>query len=578
MITTLIARLKKTIHKIVNTGTQGIIDDELITRITLVNSLSLAIVILIICVGSVYYAMSGQLSILLPASFEASLALSPIFLNHYKKHHLASLITFFTQCLASLYFGLLLGNIIELQAMVIFLFLITFLIFKDKWTRRICIVTSMGILFVLEANYYDNFVSTISLNHTTTVIFKALSVMGVMLLVLIVGSPYVASNDALHKANHFKRMFVYQVTHEMRTPLNAIYGAAQLLKREAKLDINLRKIMPLIDHLLTATNNTRRIINDVLDMAQIESGKIEHTVMEVIELTPFINKITDVNRIIARSRQIKIGLTIHEMPQVIICDTLKLNQVITNLLGNAIKYADKNTTINIHVTRLEEQWQMQFVNQGTPIPEAQLSEIFEPFVGTRNNHTEGTGLGLYIVKNKVKAMNGSITVSSSASGETCFTLCLPLTIASLADIPAGMNEEVKERDLSNIHVMMAEDDEINSKILQMLLQKIGCEVTATTNGIELLEQVQKNVPDMIIMDYHMQGLNGVDTLKILKALPQYAHIPVIIATGDVRGATQQVLLEAGASAVLEKPVHHSQLLSIMNQHIRHFDAELQERV
>lgn len=574
----IIAPLKKNIDKIIRSGTQGIIDEELITRITLVNALSLSIVILIVCVGCVYYTMTKQLSILIPASFEATLALSPIFLNHYKKHRLAFLITFFTQCLASLYFGLLLGNIIELQAMIIFLFLITFLIFKDKWTRRICIITSMGILVVLEANYYNNFISVISLDHMTTVIFKALSVMGVMLLVVIVGSPYVASNDALHKANYFKKMFVYQVTHEMRTPLNAIYGVAQLLKKEAKLDVNLRKITPLIDHLLTASDNARRIINNVLDMAQIESGKTENNVMEVIELPVFIGKIIDVNRIIARLRQIKISLSIQEMPAAIICDTLKLNQIITNLLANAIKYADKNTTIDVIVTSQQEKWQMQFVSQGAPIPEENLNTIFEPFVTRKDKHTEGTGLGLYIVKNKIKAMDGTISVSSSANGKTCFTVYLPLTIADVSDIPQEENGEDIEHDLSNIHVMIAEDDEINSKILQILLHKIGCDVTATTNGAELLEQIEKSIPDMIIMDYHMQGLDGIETLKIIRNTPRFSHIPVIIVTGDIYAESQQVLLAAGANAVLEKPVHHNHLLTIMNQHIRHFDTELQERV
>lgn len=573
-----LGNLKNTITKIIKLGTPGVINEELVTRITLVNSLSLALVILIISVGCVYYMLTKKLTILLPASVEAMLAISPIFLNHYRKYDLAALITFFTQCVASIYFGLLLGNVLELQAMVIFLFLITFLIFKDKVTRRVCIAASIVILLILEINYYDSFVEIMPLNHSTTVIFKALSVIGVLVLIIVVGSPYVTSNDQLHKANYFKKMFVYQVTHEMRTPLNAIYSVAQLLKREVKLDDNLKKITPLIDHLMTASDNARRLINNVLDMAQIESGKMETNSDEVIELSPFISKITDVNKIIAKSRQINVRLSIKEMPTVILCDTLKLNQIFTNLLANAIKYADKKTNIDIIVTGNTDNntWQMQFINQGNPIPKEKLDSIFEPFVTNKDKRIEGTGLGLYIVQNKVKSMDGEISVSSSVTGKTSFMVTLPLTAASSADITPELPVSIEEKDLSNIHVMVAEDDELNAKLLQMLLNKIGCEVTLTSNGIELLQQIEKKVPDMIIMDYHMQGLNGIQALQQIRTTPLYAHIPVIVATGDVYAESQKNLLNAGANAVIEKPVRHSDLLAIMNKHIRHFDEELQE--
>ncbi|PSL48238.1 signal transduction histidine kinase [Chitinophaga niastensis] len=576
MSMTIIDRIKKSVNNIIYTGTHGIVDQELATRITLVNTLSLALVILIVSVGIIYYSLTSQLSILLPASIEAILAVSPIFFNHYKKYNVASLITFFTQCLASLYFGLLLGNVIELQAMVIFLFLITFLIFKDEMIRRICIGTSMFILLVLEVSYYNNLVTLIPLDHTTAVIFKALSVVGVMLLILIVGRPYVKSNDELHKANHFKKMYVYQVTHEMRTPLNAIYGVAQLIKREIKLDAHLKKIAPLVDHLLTASDNARHIINNVLDMAQIELGKTESVSIEAFELTPFISKIIEVNKIIARSRNIKIHLLVEDMPAVVIGDTLKLNQVITNLLANAIKYANKNSTVNVRVKCNMDKWQMQFMNQGSPIPAEKLNSIFEPFVTNKNKYTEGTGLGLYIVKNKVNSMNGTISAESSTAGDVCFTLNLPLKTGTMEDIIPEETGESTGQDLSNIHVLIAEDNELNAKLLTLFFNSTGCTVTITSNGLEVLEEIKKNIPDIIIMDYHMEVMDGEETLKVLKSTPAYKNIPVIIATGDIYAESQKALMIAGANAIIEKPINHKDLLTIMNQHVHHYDEELQE--
>jgi signal transduction histidine kinase/CheY-like chemotaxis protein len=569
-------RIKKAVNKIIRSGTQGVIDDELVTRITLVNTLSLALVVLIISVGFVYYSLTSRFSILLPASVETILAASPIFFNHYKKHKIASLITFFTQCIASLYFGLLLGNIIELQAMVIFLFLITFLIFNDEKIRRICITTSILILLVLEVSYYNNLVTLIPLDHTTGIIFKALSVIGVMLLIIIVGKPYVKSNDELHKTNHFKKMFVYQVTHEMRTPLNAIYGVAQLIKREVKLDEQLKKIAPLVDHLLTASDNARHIINNVLDMAQIELGKTESASIEAFELSPFISKITEVNKIIARSRNIRIHLSIEEMPAIIIGDTLKLNQIITNLLANAIKYANKNTAVKVKVKRNMDKWQMQFMNQGNPIPAEKLNSIFEPFVTNKNKYTEGTGLGLYIVRNKVNSMNGTINAESTTAGDICFTVTMPLKTGTTADI---MEEDISgnaEQDLSDIHVLIAEDNELNAKLLTMFFNDTGCTVTITSNGLEVLQEIEKNIPDIIIMDYHMAEMDGEETLKVLKSTPAYKNIPVIIATGDLYADSQKTLMKAGANAIIEKPINHKKLLTIMNQYIHHYDEELQE--
>jgi signal transduction histidine kinase len=216
------------------TGTKGVADEELAQRIMMVNTLSFSLCCLIFLVGSVYFILSGKLSILIPASIECTLAATAIVLNRYRHYHAAALVTFFVQCMASIYFGLLLGNVIELQAMVIFLFLITFLLFKRASTRLICLISAVVILVIIEGNYYFHFVGQVPLDLQLTVIFKALSIAGVLLVIMVVGTPYVLSKDRLHKTNHFKKIFIYQVTHELRTQLNAVYYIAQLIKREIR--------------------------------------------------------------------------------------------------------------------------------------------------------------------------------------------------------------------------------------------------------------------------------------------------------------------------------------------------------
>ncbi|WP_143307452.1 hybrid sensor histidine kinase/response regulator [Chitinophaga vietnamensis] len=575
MTMTIKDRISNFFNDVITSGTEGLVDDELVKRIRLVNILSMTLTILITVVGAIYYSLSRQLSILIPASIEACMAASSIFLNRNRKYNAAALITYFTQCLASVYFGLLLGNMIELQAMIIFLFLITFLIFKDEKIRFICIASALAILVLLEANYYYQFVESIALSRNYTVIFKALSVMGVLLLIIIVGRPYVRSNDAMHKANHFKKMFIYQVTHELRTPLNAIYAAAQLLKREVKLNEQLKSVSNLVDQLMMATNNSRNIINNVLDMSQIESGKMNVTSEETFEIRTFLSKIIEVNKMIARFRNIKLKLLVNEMPDAIIADSLKLNQIVTNLLANAIKYSHKDSTVTLTASKQGDNWEMLFSNYGSPIAPGKLKTIFDPFVTDKTKYTEGTGLGLYIVKNIVASLGGNITADSTPEGQTTFHIVMPLKTATMADVQTVETDE-QLPDLSDIHVVVAEDDEQNAHLLTMFLHRIGCSVSLASNGREVLDEVRKKTPDIIIMDYHMEEMDGISTLNVLKQHPLNRNIPVIVATGDAFSESQQLLLSAGADAIIQKPIHFKALQGLLNKHLHHTDGELQE--
>jgi signal transduction histidine kinase/ActR/RegA family two-component response regulator len=574
----MIKTIKEYIKKIILTGTQGITEEEQKKRIMLVNSLSLVLGLLITVVGILFYLMSEQLSILIPASAELAFTCSAIYLNHRGKYLAAALTTFLVQCAASVYFGLLLSNIIELQAMIIFLISIIYLLFKNIYIRRGALVLAVLILGLLETCYHYQMTSTIPLNVHQAFAFRILAMAGVLILIILVSKPYVDSNDLnqqLKRSNYFKKIFVYQVTHELRTPLNAIYGVAQLLKREIKLDEHLKGIAPLVDQLLAASNNTRNIVNNVLNMAQIESGNSECLSKEAFDLQIFLEKIVDVNKVIARTRNIRLQLAIHDMPQVIYCDMLNLSQIVTNLLGNAIKYADKNTVVKLEVKGLNDQWTMKVSNYGPVIPASKLESMFDPFMTDKSKYTEGTGLGLYIVKNKVGSMNGAIAVNSIAPGITTFTITLPLQAGRPEDI-GHENEEAVERDLSDIHVIVAEDNEMNAMLISRFLKQIGCSVALVTNGLEVLDEINNCFPDIIIMDYHMNMMDGKETLIHLQQDETLKSIPVIIATGDAFTESREELLAEGANAFIEKPIDYKSLQKIIHQQLHHVSGELQE--
>lgn len=553
------------------TGTKGVADEELAQRIMMVNTLSFSLCCLIFLVGSVYFILSGKLSILIPASIECVLAATAILLNRYRHYHAAALVTFFVQCMASIYFGLLLGNVIELQAMVIFLFLITFLLFKRSSTRLICLISAVAILVLIEGNYYYHFVKQVPLDLQLTVIFKALSIAGVLLVIVVVGRPYVLSKDHLHKTNHFKKIFIYQVTHELRTQLNAVYYIAQLIKREIRLDPHLKKINPYIDLLFTVVGNTRNIINNVLDMSKIEAGKMEDVQEECFEIDAFFERLMAVHKVTAKTRNIQIQLQIDpKMPPVIICDSFKLSQAIANLLSNAVKYADRNSTVFLKLNKTSTQtWSIQVVNKGLGIEADKLSAIFELFVTNKpNRYTESTGLGLFIARNMVHALQGEIHVESQPQSNTTFTIQLPLQPGKVADVHENLEEDI---DLSHVHIMVADDNEMNNILFSKYLSMCGCTITSVNNGVEVLQKLEQDrrLPDVILMDHKMPEMDGETTLHHLKKDPRLQNIPVIVCTGSFE--FQEILMQAGASDIVIKPIDQPSLFKVISQHLPHFN-------
>lgn len=556
------------------TGTEGVADKELLHKIKLVNSLNCALCLLITTIGGIYYILSGELSIIIPACIEALIAGSAILLNYRKRYESAALVTFLVQCAGSIYFGLLLANVIELQAMIIFLFLITFLLFKEKKRRRMCLAIATAILILIEVNYYFNFITPIQLSLKLTVIFKALSIGGVLLLILVVGKPYVLSNDQnneLTRANNFKRIFIYQTTHELRTQLNAIYCIAQLVKREIRMDPGLKKTEPYINLLFNAVGNTRNIINNVLDMSKIEAGKMEDVQEESFEVEPFFERLIAVHKVTARARNIQIRLEIDEqMPSIIRFDSFKLGQIVANLLSNAVKYADRNSTVLLKLGKYNiYTWSLQVSNKGAGIAKEKLSVIFDQFVTNKQNrYTEGTGLGLYIVKNMVKTLGGEIQAESFPGGDTIFTIKLKLQRGSLEDIQEETEEDM---DLSHLRVLVADDNEMNNVLFSQYLSMCGCRVTTASNGREVINKLEKEkcLPDVILLDHQMPEMDGAATLAYIKRDPQFHHIPVIMCTGSFE--FQDSLLTAGASAVLVKPIDQKSLFKIVSQHLPHFN-------
>lgn len=572
--------IKRLYYRLRNAGIDGVQDEEAVQRITLINTICLAIGVIIFGFIFISYFLTKSWELPLIVAIEFVLNAGVLVLNFYRKYRAAALLMYFLQCVAIVFYGYILGSVIQLQFMIIFLISIIYLFFKEENLRKICFAAAICTLVFMEISYYYNKVQQpVTLSYDASYLIQALAIGGVLGLIIIVSKPYIRSKDInaeLKRANHFKRIFIFQVTHELRTPMNAIYGVAQLMKREIKLDPALKPMEELTDHLMLATNNARQVINGVLDIAQIEAGIQEKMTEEAFFVRPYFAGIMEINRVIGRARNLRLECHIDDkIPEVLMGDTLKLTQVLTNLLANAIKYSNKRSLVQLNVLYDDAQWRIQVLNEGRHITPEMQKDIFNPFITMRDRHTEGTGLGLYLVMNKVNAMSGRINVESNAGGNIVFEVILPLQPARPEDVLQA-DEDSLANDLSDIKIILAEDNELNALLLSKYLNDIGCHLTLTENGREVMDQVAKRMPDLIIMDYHMEVMDGKETLIQLKNDPALKHIPVIIVTGDAFVESREALLAAGANAVIEKPINYNTLLKVLKQQLHHGSEELQE--
>lgn len=551
------------IQSIVRTGTNGL-EEGAAKKVRIINGLSLITSLLAISIGNLFYFYSGLMEIYVPAMIEGALFAFIIVLNGLRLYNLASMSVLIVHCAGAFYFGTVLGPLINISLIVAFLCGVCFLLYTSWKNRLIGIFATLVTLFLLEWNFYAKFIPSMDIPLNYQYMFRWVALPAFLLFDVIVMLYYVNENNALY--NRIKT-FVYKVTHELRNQLNATFLIAQLVKREIKLDENLKRIEPYIDLLLAANHNMRNIINNVLDMAEIEAGKTDAPELETFSIRTFLRKVVSLNKVRARTRGIGLELMIGEdMPDIIVSDTLKLNLIVTNLVANAIKYADKDSSIRIIAETMgDASFRIAVSNHCPDISPARQAVLFDMFVtDKRNKNVEGTGLGLYIAKSKADALKGTLQLESR-NGLTTFTVILPLQ----AGKPEDVKEDVMETDidLSNIHVMVADDSDMNNMLFSKFLGLYGCTVTTASNGKQVIRKLEttRNLPEIIILDHQMPEMDGEQTLIYLKQTPILKNIPVVICTGSLEH--EKALMAAGAAAIILKPIEPRTLFSVICQHL-----------
>ena len=384
--------------------------------------------------------------------------------------------------------------------------------------------------------------------------------------------------QSAERASKAKTDFLANMSHDIRTPMNAIIGITTLMKNE------LHQPEKLAEHLGKLESSGRLllgIINDILDMSRIESGKTTLNV-EPMHLPQQIDQLSTMIRAQANEKAQTFTVSTHLRHENLLADPTRLNQVLMNILSNAVKYTPRGGHIRFEVEELprnEHYAKSQFTVQddGIGMSEAYQKTLFDPFTREEKsgtNKVQGTGLGMAITKNIVDLMGGSISVESATGKGTRFEVVLEFPIDTAADaVPKEqvLPEEEAASPLSGMKFLCAEDNAINAEILELLLESNGASCTICSNGQEIVDAFANVKPgeyDMILMDVQMPVMDGLEaTRRIRNGENSLGRvIPILAMTANAFLEDMQKSKEAGMDAHLSKPVD----ISALEQTVKRF--------
>ena len=385
--------------------------------------------------------------------------------------------------------------------------------------------------------------------------------------------------EVAENANHAKSDFLANMSHDIRTPMNAIMGMTTLIERDAQLPDKVREYTKKIQ---CSSRHLLGIINDVLDMSKIESGKTiinvgEFYLPELLEqMDAAFRQQTDAKK---QKFEIKIQNLEHKW---LLGDSMRLLQILNNLLSNAYKYTPAGGTICIEVQEMEQSSSsyaklcFKVMDNGIGMSRKFLAQIYDSFTREERSVTntiQGTGLGMSIVKSLVDLMGGSIDVESMQGKGTCFELILDFRIPEKTVTDCSKQEEKEETDTSQLkgmHFLCAEDNELNAEILKELLHMEGADCVICPNGRAVMETFEQSAPgdyDMILMDVQMPVMNGYEAAKAIRRgnHPLALAIPIVAMTANAFSEDVQKSLSAGMNAHISKPMDMKKLLRVVQK-------------
>jgi len=384
--------------------------------------------------------------------------------------------------------------------------------------------------------------------------------------------------EKAESANHAKSTFLFNMSHDIRTPMNAIIGYADLASRHLDDPAKLKNYM---ENIQVCGQNLLMLLNNVLDLARIENDKTEME-YSVSDIEKDFRNCVAMFRNQADSKGQTLTVTTQLQYPYIYADIPHLTEICTNLVSNAVKYTGAGGTIRCNVTQKpgeKEGWcdtVVTVADNGIGMSQEFQKHIFEPFERERTStvsKVEGSGIGMGIVKKLVGLMGGTVEVESRIGVGSTFTVTIPCRIASEDETQAKRETNPSDQKcLCGTRILLTEDNDLNAEIATELLQEEGCTVDRAKDGVEcvdMLEKAANGTYQLILMDIQMPVMNGYDAARKIRGLddPQKANIPIIAMTANAFTEDRQVALDAGMNDHIAKPINMDVLVPTLRKYL-----------
>ena len=417
------------------------------------------------------------------------------------------------------------------------------------------------------------------------------TISAVIVTIIIIGVIMGRSGRYLHMsataiaANEAKSAFLSNMSHEIRTPINAILGMNEMILRES----DDKQVIYYSENIRTAGKNLLGLINDILDFSKIEEGKLEINLAEY-DLSATISDIVNMVHLRADKKGLLFKLEIdNDVPKHLVGDELRVKQVITNLLTNAIKYTEKGSVLlSVGYEKAGDDsilLKVSVKDTGIGIKEEDIEKLFSKFVRieeSRNRHIEGTGLGMNITANLLELMDSELKVDSVYGEGSCFSFDIKQDVkdwAPIGDYEASYREHLEKKDrykerfiAPDARILVVDDNPMNLIVFKSLVKLLGMRVDTTNDGIEGVALSKENRYDMLFLDHMMPVKDGIETLRDIKEDEKNPNsaVPAVCLTANAISGAREKYLEAGFDDYLSKPIDSEELENML---VRYIPAE-----
>ena len=372
------------------------------------------------------------------------------------------------------------------------------------------------------------------------------------------------AKDNADKANLHKSEFLANMSHEIRTPLNAILGFIELLKDE---EVG-RRSLEYVNIIDNSSHSLLQIIEDILDFSKIESGKLDIDKIDFNSKAEF-EVITHLFSAKCKEKNLSLSLIMDKnLPQTINTDPLRIKQIVSNLLGNAIKFTDEGKNIEVKIDYKDNNLYISVRDEGKGIEKDKLEHIFESFSQEDSSTTReygGTGLGLTISRELVKLLGGELHVKSELGVGSEFYFSVPVEVGKEI---IEVKESSQKISFDGKKVLLVEDNKANQMYMQIILKKLNLVFDITSDGLEAIEAFKNSKYDVILMDENMPNMNGIEAAKQILSIEKeknLKHTPVIALTANALKGDREKFLAAGMDEYLSKPINKERLSEVMGK-------------